>query len=159
MNKFINRHINFRSDNYKIIKKKVSPGVTYTDIVNQAIDNHFTFNLTLYIIIHRISNRFHIGFFEDQEPHDLQWHYIYNTGSGTVGDDIRNEGFGRMKFEIIGKFSSLTHLTRTFRYYKKFMSKTGEPYRSHRADDSVEVLLKTYSKSENCHGQKTKTKV
>lgn len=157
---FITRIINFRSDSFKIIRKKKRPGLTLTDIVNQAIDNHFTFNLTLYIIVHEISNRFHIGFYEDHEPHDFNWHYIYSTGSGTVGDDIRNEGFGRMKLEIVGKFSNLKTLIKVSNWYRRHLSKSGEPYLNHRADDSLELLIKTYSKSiGKCHAKKDKKKI
>lgn len=130
-----------------------------THIVNRSIDNYFTFNLTLYIIIHRISNRFHIGFYEDHEPHDLHWHHIYSTGSGTVGDALRREGFGRFKIETIGKFSSMDHLIRTFRFYHRRMLKQAKPYEAFRDDDNLEVFLKTYSKSiGKDHAKKEKTK-
>lgn len=121
--------------------------ISKTQAINLALDNYFTFNLSVYIIVHRLSNRFHIGFFEDHEPHDLHWHHIYNTGSGTVGDEIRREGMGRFKFEIIGKFSSIEHLARISKFYQRRMSKKARPYKSFKDDDSIEILLRTYSKS------------
>lgn len=113
-----------------------------TEAVNVALDNYFTFNLTLYIIIHRVKKTFHIGYFQDHDPHDLHWHYIHSTGSGTVGDAIRNESLSHFKLEVIGKFSNIDHLIRTSRFYKRILSKKGKPYLAHREDDCVEVLIK-----------------
>lgn len=147
----------FTETNKNLISRH--PTQTISQVVNMAIDNYFTFNLTLYIIVHRISKSFHIGYYEDHEPHDLHWHYIYSTGSGTVGDCIRKEGFGRHKLEIIGKFGSLKHLIGTYRHYRKHLSRYGEAYESHRDDDNLEVLLKTYMKSIGKYGKEKINKV
>jgi hypothetical protein len=119
---------------------------SYSQTIDTALRNYFTYSLTMYIIVHRISNNFHIGYFEGDEPHDLNWHYANSTGSGTLGDQLRREGFSRYSVDIIGKFGNVHHLARNFRMYKKILSRKGEAYKSHLDNDDIEVLLRTYNK-------------
>jgi len=117
---------------------------TLSSIINVAVDNYFTFNLTLYIIVHRINNKLHIGYYNGDQFHDLRWHYVNSLGNGTLGDELRRDGFSNYRSEIIGKFNNINQLITAYRLYKKYYTKHFTLYSSTHKDDDAELLIEAY---------------
>lgn len=120
------------------------PTLSLSSIINVALDNYFTFNLTLYIILHRVNKRFHIGYYNGDQFHDLKWHYVNSLGNGTLGDELRREGFSSYRLEILGKFNNIKQLLIAYRLYKKYYQKNFISYVTSHKDDDIELLMEAY---------------
>jgi hypothetical protein len=126
---------------------KNHPTLTASALVNVALDNYFTFGLTLYIIVHSASKRFHIGYYEGHYCHDLKWHYANGLGTGTLGDRLRRDGFGEYRLELLGKFNNIQQLALAHYLYRHYYSRNMKPYVSLNKDDNVRLLVESYKNS------------
>jgi hypothetical protein len=123
------------------------PDLSTSALINIALDNYFTFGLTLYIIVHKASKRFHIGYYEGHECHDLKWHYVNGLGTGTLGDKLRRSVLGEYSLEILGKFSNIQQLSLAYYLYRHYYSRNMKAYVSLNKDDNVKLLIESYKNS------------
>jgi hypothetical protein len=129
----------------KLVKNH--PTLSASALVNVALDNYFTFSLTLYIIVHKASKRFHIGYYEGHQCHDLKWHYANGLGTGTLGDMLRRGGIGEYSLELLGKYSNIQQLSLSHYLYRHYYGRNMKPYVSLNKDDNVRLLVESYKNS------------
>lgn len=71
---------------------------------NRAIEWYVSFRHTVYIITNKKEKTAFVGVFEGFETHDVYYHYVKTTGSGTIGDAVRKLGFNDFEFKVLGRF-------------------------------------------------------
>lgn len=97
----------------------------YSNACNLGIEFLSTFNISVYMIKHRYEKKCFVGTFDHQEVPDVQYHYVHDLGSTTLGHQIRRDGVPLFEFYVIGKFTNLKEANLVKRMFRKAYLKAG----------------------------------
>jgi hypothetical protein len=98
--------------------------------VNLGLELLFHYNVSIYIIKHRIKRYCFIGIFFDQRVTDVHYHHVFDLGHDGIGRQIRKEGPSCFEFKVIAKMTDLEEAVILKNLSRKIWLKRGysQPY-------------------------------